>query len=147
MKNIVLINVLFLAYSCDDNKDKENCDANNGEKSCCHSAEKVSSNLYIDSLRGEIMRLHDEVIMPKNVLLSKLRSDIQHSAIQEELKTKFDIQILSAQREMDSWMKEMGTSYDSKSLEADTLYFRQQITLAKSIRDSYKAALLIKDSI
>jgi hypothetical protein len=147
MKNFVLISMLFLAFSCGEEEVKEKCSVNNGNKSCCHNSEKTSGNIYIDSLRGEIMSLHDDVIMPKNVLLSKLRADIQSSTIDEELKAKFDTKILSAQGEMDAWMKEMGTNYDVKSVEGDTLYFREQVRLANSIKNSYYNALLIKDSI
>lgn len=147
MKNLLLLGVLFLSFACSQESEEKSCEMKDGEKSCCHHKTEASGNSYIDSVRSEIMKLHDDVIMPKNGALTKLRADIESSQLGVEKKVVFNEQILSAQEQMNLWMQEMGENYDAKAEASDSSYFKSQLELANSIGDMYENALLIKDSI
>ncbi len=113
-------------------------------KSCCHhKAETTISckSTYIDSLKTEIMAIHDEV-MPQTSHLMKLRSSLKNEITKNSEKTSsFQPTVDSlklAHDKMMSWMKGYSPSHDK----TDTTYFLKQKEAVIIVNQLYTKTIL-----
>ena len=119
---------LFFVVACNQQEREK--------KSCCHPKSENSGNsTYIDSLKIEIMAIHDEV-MPQTSHLIKLRFSLKkHIVADTEKSSSFQPTVDSlklAHDKMMDWMKGYRASHEK----TDTVYFlkqKEEVSLVNSL--------------
>ena len=137
MKTISLFLILCSLLAC--NEETKNID----ERSCCHDKSKNMTSCtspYIDSLKKEIMAVHDEV-MPQTSHLIKLREVLNKkmktdTASISLLEPTFD-SLKLAHDEMMTWMQNYNASDDV----LDTAYFIKQKEDISVVNKLYKSVI------
>jgi len=137
MRTLILALTVCSLFSCTEQKKEAS------KTSCCHN--KTENNLssepsYIDSLKTEIMIIHDEV-MPQTGHLMKLRNSLKEQLSIDSSKnksTQLSIDSLKlAHDKMMEWMQGYDASHDL----IDTSYFIKQQTEVKFVNEIYKTTI------
>ena len=137
MKHLIIALIASSIFACNEKVKEEST------KSCCHKGSEDSlscSSSYIDTLKSEIMTIHDEV-MPQTGHLMKLRNSLKEQLSTDSSKNKssqLTIDSLKlAHDKMMEWMQDYNVSHEV----SDTIYFLNQKENVTIINELYGKAI------
>lgn len=135
---IVLISVLLVS-ACSETQ--EETTEKQETKSCCHHKQgQTTCETYIDSLKANIMEVHDEV-MPQTghlvKLILSLEEKIKSDSIQGVTLQPTVDSLELAHDEMMNWMNDYKASHEV----SDTIYFLEQKEKIDRVNFLYKQTI------